>query len=405
MLRSLAAIALSLVLASCQSSLRPPIVYPDQDVAVLKAPASTMTGAYGDLPGWSSVRLMDSLQAFKRSCERLAKRPKADYVSPNATWAGTVGEWIPVCATLARTNDEASARAAFESLFIPLEALSPDGKSRFTGYFEPTYEARRTPVAPYTEPVPALPADLVPNGASPLQRLPNGSTRPYPSREEITRSGVVPIAYAHPSDVFFLQIQGSGRLTFPDGSTTRAVYAAHNGQPFKSTANWLIQTGRITAGQASMQGIRAWMDRAGPAEARLAMNQNPRFVFFRAEPEGDPTLGPVGAQGVPLTPLGSMAVDTDIQPLGVPMFVQTTAPGLGGNWSGLLISQDTGGAIKGAVRGDLYFGTGPDAGARAGTMNAPGRLWVLLPRSVGQRLIRAMQVSDLSALGDPPLAP
>lgn len=405
MFRAFAAIFLSLALASCQSALRPPIVYPDQDVAVLKAPATAVTGAYGDLPGWSSARLMPSLQAFRRSCERLAKRPKADYVSSRATWAGTVGEWTPACAALARAHDEAGARAAFESLFIPLEALSPDGKSRFTGYFEPTYEARRTPVAPYTEPVPALPADLVPNGASPLQRLPNGSTRPYPSRDEITRAGVVPIAYAHPSDVFFLQIQGSGRLTFPDGSTTRAVYAAHNGHPFKSTANWLIQTGRITAGQASMQGIRAWMDRAGPAEARLAMNHNPRFVFFRAEPEGDPTLGPVGAQGVPLTPLGSLAVDTDIQPLGVPMFVQTTAPGLGGNWSGLLISQDTGGAIKGAVRGDLYFGTGTDAGARAGTMNAPGRLWVLLPRGVGQRLIRAMQVSDLSALGDPPLAP
>lgn len=405
MYRSFAAIILSLVLASCQSALRAPIVYPDQDVAVLKAPATTVTGAYADLPGWSSAGLMASLEAFRRSCARLAKRPRDDYVSSNATWAGTVGEWAPACAALARTDDESIARATLESLFIPLEALSPDGKSRFTGYFEPTYEARRTPVAPYTEPVPALPADLVPNGASPLQRLPNGSTRPYPSREEITRTGVVPVAYAHPSDVFFLQIQGSGRLTFPDGSTIRAVYAAHNGHTFKSTANWLIQTGRITAGQASMQGIRAWMDRAGLSEARIAMNQNPRFVFFRAKPEGDPALGPVGAQGVALTPLGSLAVDTDIQPLGVPMFVQTSAPGLGGSWSGLLISQDTGGAIKGAVRGDLYFGTGPDAGARAGTMNAPGRLWVLLPRSVGQRLIRAMQVSDRPVLGDLPLAP
>ena len=407
MLRSLAIICLSLALVSCQSSLRPPIVYPGQDVAVLKAPPST-TGApqaYADLPGWSSSGLTPSLQAFKRSCARLSKRPKGDYVSANATWAGTVSEWLPACAALQRTHDEPGARAAFETLFLPIEALSPDGASRFTGYFEPTYEARRSPVPPYTEPVPALPADLIPNGASPLQRQRNGKTRPYPAREEITRNGVTAIAYAHPSDVFFLQIQGSGRLRFPDGSTTRAVYAAHNGQPFRSTANWLMETGRISRGEANMQGIRAWMDRAGPTEARLAMNQNPRYVFFRAEPEGDPTLGPAGAQGVPLTPLGSMAVDTSIQPLGVPMFVQTTAPGLGGNWSGLLISQDTGGAIKGAVRGDLYFGTGPDAGARAGTMNAPGRLWVLLPRSVAERLIRAMQVSDASDLGVPPFAP
>lgn len=407
MLRSVAAIVLSFALISCQSALRAPIVYPDQDVAVLKAPSRSTTApqAYSDLPGWSSAGLTASLQAFKRSCARLSKRPKDDYVSSNATWAGTVSDWLSACAALQRTHDEPGARAAFETLFIPIEALSPDGASRFTGYFEPIYEARRSPVPPYTEPVPALPANLIPNGASPLQRQRNGKTRPYPAREEITRNGVSAIAYAHPSDVFFLQIQGSGRLRFPDGSTTRAVYAAHNGQPFRSTANWLMETGRISRGQASMQGIRAWMDRAGPAEARLAMNQNPRYVFFRTEPEGDPTLGPVGAQGVPLTPLGSMAVDNSIQPLGVPMFVQTTAPGLGGNWSGLLISQDTGGAIKGAVRGDLYFGTGPDAGVRAGTMNAPGRLWVLLPRSVAERLIRAMQVSDASDLGDPPFAP
>ena len=196
------------------------------------------------------------------------------------------------------------------------------------------------------------------------------------------------IAYAHPADVFFMQIQGSGRLKFPDGHTVRAAYAAHNGHPFKSTANWLMETGRITAGEASMQGIRAWMDRAGPVETRLAMNHNPRFVFFRALPEGDPALGPEGAQSVPLTPLASMAVDTDIHPLGVPMYVQTEAPGLGGSWAGLLIAQDTGGAIKGPVRGDLYFGTGQQAGERAGTMNAPGRLWVFLPQAVAARLIR-----------------
>lgn len=144
-----------------------------------------------------------------------------------------------------------------------------------------------------------------------------------------------------------------------------------------------------------MQGIRAWMDRAGPVETRMAMNQNPRFVFFRALPEGDAALGPEGAQAVPLTPLSSMAVDTDIHPLGVPMYVQTTAPGLGGDWAGMLVAQDTGGAIKGAVRGDLYFGTGPEAGERAGTMNAPGRLWVFLPKGVAARI----HMSDMATLG------
>ncbi len=261
------------------------------------------------------------------------------------------------------------------------------------------YEARHTPEPPFTEPVFALPSDFVANGDQPLQRLPDGSTRPYPARSEITARGGQAIAYAHPSDVFFLQVQGSGRLTFPDGTTLRAAYAAHNGQPFKSVANWLIQTGRITKAEGSMQGIRAWMDRSSAAEVREAININPRFVFFQPLPEGDPTLGPNGAHNVPLTPLGSMAVDAEFHALGVPMFVQTTAPGLGGQWSGLLIAQDTGGAIKGPVRGDIYFGTGHDAGNRAGTMNAPGRLWVLLPRAVAERMFAAGLVAGLPDAG------
>ncbi|WP_035617209.1 murein transglycosylase A [Hyphomonas johnsonii] len=406
MLRSLAALTLSFVLVSCQSAPppRPVPVAPPQQPVFSPPPASTPM-AYHALPGWNSAQILPGLEAFKRSCARIETRPGNSLLSAKAAWAGSVSDWTAACAALDVVADEASARTVMETLFVPIGVSAPDGKSRFTGYFEPMYEARRSPVPPFTEPVPALPADLIPNGASPLQRLPNGQTRAYPARKDIVAGGVSAIAYAHPSDVFFLQIQGSGRLTFPDGSTTRAVYAAHNGQPFRSTANWLIETGRIRAGEASMQGIRAWMDRAGPAEARLAMNQNPRFVFFRAEPEGDPSLGPVGAQGVPLTPLGSMAVDTDIQPLGVPMFVETSAPGLGGAWSGLLVSQDTGGAIKGAVRGDLYFGTGMAAGDRAGTMNAPGRLWVLLPRAVAARLLASSRTASTGALGGVASAP
>ena len=153
-----------------------------------------------------------------------------------------------------------------------------------------------------------------------------------------------------------------------------------------------------------MQGIRAWMDRTTPARAREAMNSNPRFVFFDIEPEGDPRLGPKGSFGVPLTPLGSMAVDLDFHAGGVPMFVQTTAPGLQGDWSGMLVSQDTGGAIKGAVRGDLYFGTGTQAGARADTVNAPGRMWVLLPRAVAER-IRLQRTAQASGSGPIFLSP
>ena len=394
-----------MALASCQSAPPAPIIMPGpvQPVPVTPPPPQAIErpASFQELPGWNSAAIEAPLSAFKRSCLKLEGRSGNEFLSTSADWAGQVADWRPACARVNEAVDDASARAILETLFTPVEILSPDGESRFTGYFEPMYEARYTPTAPFTEPVPALPADLVENGGNPLQRLPNGTTRPYPARAEITNAGVSAIAYAHPADVFFLQIQGSGRLRFPDGRTMRAAYAAHNGQPFKSTANWLMQTGRIARSEASMQGIRAWMDRAGPAETRLAMNQNPRFVFFRALPEGDPALGPEGAQAVPLTPLGSMAVDRTIHPLGVPMFVQTNAPGLGGDWSGLLIAQDTGGAIKGAVRGDIYFGTGPEAGEQAGTMNAPGRLWVFLPRNVAQRLMQ----EDMAALGFRPLSP
>lgn len=399
--------AFLILLVSCQHPPAPIKVVNPTSPPVLppierpRLPVWETVSEFSDLPNWKSATLAPAMSAFQRSCAKFAERDLSENISDAAPWAGRVGDWAESCGALSAARNDDEARALLEQAFVPIEVIAPDGQTRFTGYFEPTYEARHTPTPPFTEPVPALPADLVPNGEHPLQRLPNGRTRPYPPRAQITTSGVQAIAYAHPADVFFLQIQGSGRLKFPDGTTMRAVYAANNGHKFKSTANWLINTGRIKRSEASMQGIRAWMDRAGPSETRTAMNQNPRFVFFRPEAEGDPLLGPKGAQGVPLTPLGSMAVDTSLHPLGVPIFVETSAPGLGGEWSGLLVAQDTGGAIKGAVRGDIYFGTGTGAGERAGTMNAPGRMWVLLPREVARR----MRADGYASLDSAPVAP
>ena len=379
-----------LVLSACVSnSGRPP-----PGPVIQQAPQPDLTPfsvtpkpvAYDALPGWEAANLAPGLSALRRSCGVFEKRSQQSLLSSKAPWAGRVSDWTPGCAALDVINDNTSARAVLQALFTPVEIVAPDGKSRFTGYFEPTYQARLRPEPPYTEPVPGRPGDLITSSGKVYQTLPDGTRREYPIRAEITRRGVRPLAYAHPADVFFLQIQGAGRLLLPDGRTLRAAYAANNGQPFRSTANWLLERGWIARGEANMQGIRAWMDHTTPERAREAMNANPRFVFFDLEPEGDPRLGPNGSFGVPLTPLGSMAVDLDIHAGGVPMFVQTTAPGLGGDWSGLLVSQDTGGAIKGAVRGDVYFGTGDRAGASADTVNAPGRLWVLLPTAVAERL-------------------
>ncbi len=361
--------------------------------------------AYDVLPGWDRANLSPGLSALRRSCAIFEQRGPGHLLSARAPWAGSAGDWQPACAALDVIGDESSARAVIQALFTPVEIVSQDGASRFTGYFEPTFEARLRPEYPYTEPVPGKPDDLISTSGQVWQTLPSGERRSYPIRAEITESGVRPLAYAHPADVFFLQIQGSGRLILPDGRTLRAAYAAHNGRPFVSTANWLINKGWISRGEASMTGIRAWMDRTTPARAREAMNANPRFVFFTIEPEGDPNLGPKGSLGVPLTPLGSIAVDEDFHPLGVPMFIQTIAPGLGGTWSGLVVAQDTGGAIKGPVRGDIYFGTGDAAGAAADTVNAPGRIWVLLPRVLAERIRVSRETSTADMLAPVRVAP
>ncbi len=358
--------------------------------------------AFERLPNWETVDLRPGLRAFSRSCTIFERRDEASLLSPKAPWAGQVSDWMPACAALDVIEDDASARAVLQALFTPVEISDREGSARFTGYFEPEYTAMRSPVPPYTEPVPGLPSDLVPSPDGAMQRRPDGRLQPYPTRAQITRDGVIPLAYAHPADVFFLQIQGSGRLTFPDGQTFRAAYAANNGHPFKSTANWLLSKGWISRGEASMTGIRAWMDRTTPARAREAMNANPRFIFFKAENVFDPALGPKGALGVPLEPLGSMAVDLSIHAGGLPMFVETSAPGLGGDWSGLVVAQDTGGAITGPVRGDLYFGTGAEAGAAADTVNREGRMWVLLPRRLAEELRRS---DEMAALGLLPVAP
>lgn len=367
-----------------------PVRHPPAD-AIPPAPA-----AFANLPGWDRANIYQGTSALKKSCAVFSERSPEEDLSGAAPWAGRTEDWLPACAALEVVKDEPSARAVIQALFRPVEIKAPDGKSRFTGYFEPVYEARMTPEPPFTEPVPAHPDDLVRrSGVGIFQRIGGGKQRPYPTRKEITEAGVEALAYAHPADVFFLQIQGSGKLVFPDGKVMKASYASHNGQPFRSTANWLMKRGWISRGEASMQGIRAWMDRATPQQVREAMNSNPRYVFFSLEEPKEGETGPSGAMGVPLTPLGSVAIDREYNPMGVPMFVQTTAPGLGGEWSGMLVAQDTGGAVNGPVRGDIYFGTGVEAGQKAGTMNAPGRLWVLLPRAVADRMPGVDAYADL----------
>lgn len=348
-----------------------------------------------DLPGWPGGNGVAGLEALYASCQAWQVLDPDTPVSRKVEYAGRAGDWMPVCDALAVAATPDRAWQVVAENLVPLEIL-PDERNRFTGYFEPEITARHTPVTPYTEPVPGIPADLdLSDPENPRQRFPDGRLAPYPPRAAIDVASLPVLGYAHPADVFFLQIQGSGRLRFEDGEVVRAAFAAHNGQPFRGIGNWLIAEGEIPRGEAGMGGIRAWMDRAAPERVREAMNVNPRFVFFRPLPIGDPEAGPEGAMGVALTPLGSLAVDTDFHPLGVPLYVETDLPppgAMGGGpfpFRGLFVAQDTGGAIRGPVRGDIFFGTGDIAGAYAGRMNAPGRMWVLLPAPVAHRLYAA----------------
>lgn len=204
---------------------------------------------------------------------------------------------------------------------------------------------------------------------------------PYWSRAEIgARGDKVPaktLAYVDDAvELFFLQVQGSGRVKLTDGSTIRVNYADQNGHTYHSIGRLLVERGELKLEEASMQGIQAWA-RANPGRLDDLLNANPSYVFFREMPNSKE--GPVGALGVPLTAERSIAIDPRSIPLGAPVFLATTRPNSPVAMNRLVMAQDTGGAIKGAVRADYFWGFGKEAGEQAGRMKQSGRLWVLLP--------------------------
>ena len=308
---------------------------------------------FADLAGWRVDRQDRALVAFARSCPRLR------------------GAWRAPCRALRAVprGDPRAARAFFERWFRPYVVLNDGGAGLFTGYYEPVLRGSRRRSARYRVPLHARPGDL-------------DRRNPYPSRAAILRPPLrdrlpVLLWLDDPVDAFTLHIQGSGRIRLAEGGVTRVGVAGTNRRRYVSIGRILLREGKLARGQASMQGIRAWL-RAHPVEARAIMNRNPRYIFFR-EMSGP---GPVGAQGVPLTPGRSLAVDPRFVRYGTPVWIDTTWPApRGGPLRRLVIAQDKGGAIKGAVRGDLFVGAGARALAIAGRMRQRGRTVVLLPRA------------------------
>ncbi|MBV9992684.1 MAG: murein transglycosylase A [Alphaproteobacteria bacterium] len=348
---------------------------------------------FPDLPGWAAGDPKRALLAFQRSCKALTADADDTRVG---NYGGTVGDWRGACEASYRAD---AARDFFEQWFEPAEVSAGDAKDGlFTGYFEPEIHASRLHRGKYQTPVYGLPSDLVSvdlgqfreafKGEHIAGRIDQHRLVPYASRAEIDAKGLktAPVLFYadDPVAVFFLHIQGSGRVAFDDGTTARVLYAGENGHPYTAIGKTLIADGALKKSEVSLQSIRDWLI-AHPDKAGAVMESDASFIFFKEMPIGDPNLGATGSENLPLTPNGSIAVDTRLHPLGVPFFIATTTPD-GKAFDRLFVAQDTGGAIRGAVRADVFFGFGPEAEKLAGEMKQPGRMFVLLPKPVAARL-------------------
>ncbi|MFN3750709.1 MAG: murein transglycosylase A [Thiobacillus sp.] len=366
----------------------PPVTLPTPAVAfpTLKAVE------WSAVERWQTDAASEVWPALLQSCSTLVKR---------SAWQAICAEAMAMPAP-----DDATARAFFEQRFQPYLATQEDGSEEglVTGYYEPLLKGDRVRTERARYPLYAAPDDLVTvDLASVYPELKNLRLRgrlvgnklvPYPTRRDIEAAANgrpngfrgKPIAWAEdPVDLFFLQIQGSGRIELPDGTHLRVGYADQNGHPYVSIGKLLVERGELKLEEASMQGIKDWGAK-NPDKLPELLAANPSYVFFRELPNGLP--GPLGALGVPLTAGRSIAVDPRFIPLGAPVFLATTQPNSPEPLNRLVMAQDTGGAIRGGVRADFFWGFGDAAGERAGRMKQRGRMWVLLPKDYPLATVR-----------------
>ena len=385
-------LALAVWLAACSTAPSPPAPCPacppcpaQAHPAAAPAPVKALqTAQWRDLPGWGEDDLTAAWPAFLQSCKALASRPQ---------WP----LWRAACeeARSLPAHDAALLRRFFESRFVPWRLSNPDGTTQgmITGYYEPLLRGSRQRTAVFAQPVLGVPRDLLNIDLSEVLpdlknrrlrgRLQGNKIVPYYSRAEIVGNEKafadrVLLWVDDAVELFFLQIQGSGRVRLPDGSLVRLNYADQNGHPYRSVGRELIERGELKPEQASMQGIQTWA-RANPARLDELLNSNPSYVFFRETKAAGGDAGPPGALGVPLFAGRSIAVDPAHTPLGAPVFLATTRPNSAEPLQRLMLAQDTGGAIRGVVRADFFWGFGAEAGAQAGRMRQQGQMWALLP--------------------------
>jgi len=357
----------------------PPSVAP----APLSIPPLTPV-AWESVEGWRTDNPAAALDGFIQGCASLKKR----------------SDWKSVCTDAAKLDAKSSdIRAFFEERFIPNQVRNPDGSDTglITGYYIPNLNGSYQQSDRYRYPLYALPDDLLTIDLRSVYpdlgnyrlrgRLVGRRVVPYYSRAELgddpaLLAGKVLLWIDDPVELFFMHIQGAGRVLLNDGSAVTVHFADQNGYPFRSIGKLLIDRKEMTREQMSMPNIRAWAQQH-PRETAALLNENPSYVFFEILP-GSPE-SPPGALGVPLIAERSIAVDPRTIPLGAPVFLSTTRPSSQEPLQRLVVALDTGGAIRGAVRADFFWGQGDAAGALAGRTKQKGKMWVLLPRPETER--------------------
>ena len=383
-------IAACIAIGGCQTVPAPaPIVTPP-------APTSTRAvftpAAWTDLPGFAADPVAAAWPAFVIGCRALLANPKTQPL------------WQTPCAESVRIDGANSdaVRAFFATHFSPYRVAAQDGNEvgLVTGYYEPLLAGSRASTPQFAVPLYAPPDDLLTIELSDLYpelkdkrvrgRVDGKKVVPYWSRAELERgapslAGKALVFVADPVEAFFLEIQGSGRIELTDGALIRLNYADQNGHPYRSIGRVLSDRGELALERTSMQNIRAWA-KANPDKLRALLDENPSYVFFREVAAPAPGSldamidGPLGSLGVPLLAGRTIAVDARAIPLGAPVFLATTRPSSDAPLARLMLAQDTGGAIRGPVRADFFWGFGVEAGREAGRMRQQGRMWLLWPK-------------------------
>lgn len=355
--------------------------------------------SFESLDNWQQSRLNSSLKAFKKSCQSFLKRPAERFVGSTMI-PMTVNDWLPSCqkALSMDSNDNEATHQFFEDYFDVYQV--GDNKTKdglFTGYYSPVIKGSLEKTKTYNVPLYQKPKNLVLADLSEFSKsLPNkhivgrlvgNQFKPFYTRAEIDNGAIDKAASVlawikSDIDRSFLQIQGSGIILLEDGTKLYAGYDGQNGKAYTALAKVLIDKGAMTRDSASMQKIRAYLEK-NPQEKPAVLHSNESFVFFKKQQQ----TGAIGSQGVVLTDEVSLAVDTNFVPLGVPLWLETSAPAAGNYKSQqpfhqLMVAQDTGGAIKGLVRGDIYWGSSEKAASTAGKMKNTGQYYLFLPKSV-----------------------